>query len=134
MSETPQDPAAAPAQPGDEIDLDALVADWLSLAEVGSRLGLQIGRVKQLVRERQLIAVRRAPGTGPVVPAVFLDGDRIRKGLPGTLTLLYDAGYDERETLRWLFTTEEALDATPMQALVEERGKAVHRVAQILGF
>lgn len=129
----PQD-ATSTEQPGAEPDPDRFVDDWLSLAEVGERLGLGPNRVKQLVKERHLLAFRRKPGTGPVVPSAFLDGSRVLKGLHGTLVLLHDAGYDDLESLRWLFTTEEALEATPMSALTEQRSKAVHRTAQSLGF
>lgn len=129
----PQD-ATSTEPPVPELDPDHFVSDWLSLAEVGDRLGLGSNRVKQLIRERHLLAFRRKPGTGPVVPSAFLDGSRVLKGLHGTLVLLHDAGYDDLESLRWLFTTEDALEATPMRALAEQRSKAVHRIAQGLGF
>ena len=73
---------------------DALVGEWLSLPEVASRLDLPIGRVKQLLRDRKLIAVTR-PSGDRAVPAAFVDGSQIVKGLAGTLTVLYDCGFDD---------------------------------------
>ena len=44
------------------------------------------------------------------------------QGLPGTLTLLSDARYDDEEALRWLFTDDESLPGSPVQALSTNRG------------
>ena len=41
---------------------DALVGEWLSLPDVAARLGLPISRVKQLLRDRKLLAVNRPSG------------------------------------------------------------------------
>ena len=68
---------------------DALVGEWLSIPDVADRLGIPPGRVKQLLRDRKLLAVTRPEGT-LAVPAAFLDGNQIVKGLCGTLTLLRD--------------------------------------------
>ena len=99
---------------------DALVGEWLSLPEVADLLGLPVGRVKQLLRDRKLLAVTRPEGT-LAVPAAFLDGNQVVKGLCGTLTLLFDCGFDEPEALRWLFTADESLPGTPIGAIVEHR-------------
>ena len=42
---------------------DALVGEWLSLPDVAGLLGLPAGRVKQLLRDRKLLAVTRLEGT-----------------------------------------------------------------------
>ena len=112
---------------------DALVGEWLSLPEVADRLGIPPGRVKQLLRDRKLLAVTRPEGTA-VVPAAFLDGSQIVKGLCGTLTLLRDCGFDELEALRWLFTADESLPGTPIDAICKHRGTEVNRRAQTLAF
>jgi hypothetical protein len=112
---------------------DALVAEWLSLPEVADRLGLPIGRVKQLLRDRKLIAVTR-PGGERAIPAAFIHDDQIVKGLSGTLTLLSDCGFDDSEALRWLFTADETLPGTPIDALYAHRGTEVNRRAQALAF
>jgi hypothetical protein len=112
---------------------DAIVGDWLTIPEVADRLGLPPSRVKQLLRERKLLAVQRPGGTFSV-PAAFIDGDQVVRGLPGTLNLLVDCGFAEAESLRWLFTADESLPGTPIQAIVENRGTEVNRRAQALAF
>jgi hypothetical protein len=112
---------------------DVLVGEWLSLPEVSSRLGIPAGRVKQLLRDRKLLAVTRPDGTA-AVPAAFLDDQQIVKGLCGTLTLLFDCGFDELEALRWLFTADESLPGTPIDANCKHRGTEVNRRAQALAF
>jgi hypothetical protein len=112
---------------------DTLVGDWLTLPEVALRLGLPPSRIRQLLRDRKLIGVQRPDGT-MCVPAAFLDGDHILKGLHGTLTVLFDCGLDEPESLRWLFTVDDSLPGTPIQAMTERRGTEVNRRAQALAF
>jgi Rv2175c C-terminal domain of unknown function/Sigma-70, region 4 len=112
---------------------DSLVGQWLSLAEVAERLGIPVGRIKQLLHDHKLLAVRRPDGALGV-PAAFLDGHQIVKGLHGTLTLLFDCGFDEHEAVRWLFTADDTLPGTPIQAMVEHRGTEVNRRAQAMAF
>jgi hypothetical protein len=110
---------------------DSLVGQWLSPAEVADRLGIPLARMKQLLRDHKLLAVRRPDGSVGV-PAAFLDGQQIVKGLHGTLTLLFDCGFDEPDAVRWLFTADETLPGTPIQAMAEHRGREVNRRAQAL--
>jgi hypothetical protein len=112
---------------------DALVGEWLSFPEVADQLGIPVGRVKQLLRERKLLAVKRPDGT-QAVPAAFLDGNLVVKGLCGTLTLLCDCGFDEPDVLRWMFTADDSLPGTPIDALVKHRSAEVNRRAQALAF
>jgi Rv2175c C-terminal domain of unknown function len=112
---------------------DALVGEWLSLPQVADRLDLPIGRVKQLIRDHKLLAVTR-PGGDRAIPAAFIDGDQVVKGLPGTLTVLFDCGFEDAEALRWLFTADETLPGTPIDALYAKRGTEVNRRAQSLAF
>jgi hypothetical protein len=118
-----------------EIDpqADALVGDWLSLQDVADRLTLPAGRVKQLLRDRKLLAVTRPDGSRGV-PAAFLDGGQVVKGLHGTLTVLFDCGFDDAEALRWLFTADDTLPGTPIEALCRHRSTEVNRRAQALAF
>ncbi|WP_018658558.1 Rv2175c family DNA-binding protein [Actinomadura flavalba] len=111
---------------------DGLIGTWLSLEETAERLGIKPNRVRQLLSERKLLAVRR--GGKPEVPADFVGDGQVIKGLSGTLNLLSDAGFDDVETLRWLFTADDTLPGTPVQALAENRGTEVRRRAQALAF
>jgi Rv2175c C-terminal domain of unknown function len=113
-------------------DTTELVTDWLPLPDVAEALGLDILRARQLVRERQLLAVRREGVL--YVPADFVQDGRVLKHLPGVLTLLTDARYTDEEALGWLFTADDSLPGTPVQALRENRGTEIKRRAQALGF
>jgi Rv2175c C-terminal domain of unknown function len=112
---------------------DAIVGDWLSVPEVAGRLGLPVSRVKQMLRDRKLVAVQR-PGGEFAIPAGFLDGNQVIQGLGGTLTLLFDCGFTETEALSWLFTADDSLPGTPVQALAAHRRTEVNRRAQALAF
>ncbi|GAA3237796.1 hypothetical protein GCM10020256_57590 [Streptomyces thermocoprophilus] len=117
-----------------EIDakIDALVPAWLTLPDIAEKLGVEVTRVRQLVKEGQLIAVRRGENRALHVPAAFIDGDKVVKGLSGTLTLLRDDGFTVEEMIEWLFTPDPSLPGTPAQALSENRGTEVKRRAQAL--
>ncbi|MFD8549536.1 Rv2175c family DNA-binding protein [Streptomyces sp. NPDC059649] len=117
-----------------EIDakIDGLVSAWLTLPDIAERLGVEVTRVRQLVKEGQLIAVRRGENRVLQVPADFIKDDKVVKGLVGTLTLLKDDGFTDEEMLEWLFTADESLPGTPAQALRENRGTEVKRRAQAL--
>jgi hypothetical protein len=112
---------------------DALVGEWLSIPDAADRLGISAGRVKQLLRDRKLIAVTRPDGERGV-PASFIDGPQVVKGLCGTLTVLFDCGFDDEDALRWLFTADDSLPGTPIEALCKHRGTEVNRRAQALAF
>lgn len=110
-----------------------MVEHWLSLPEVADALGVPVTRVRQLISEHQLLAVRRGDNSALMVPAEFVQDGRVLKGLPGVLTLLADAKFSEDEALRWLYTDDD-LPGSPVQALVQNRGTEVKRRAQALGF
>ena len=113
-------------------ELDTLVAEWLTLPDAAELLGLDVSRVRQLVRDRRVIAVRRGEPPHLAVPAAFLKDGAVLKGLPGLLTLLADAGFSDDEALRWLFTADDSLPGTPVDALAENRGTEAKRRAQAL--
>jgi hypothetical protein len=117
-----------------ETDLESLVAKWLTLPEVAETLGVAPSRARQLVAEKQLVAVRRGENNALMVPADFLREGRVLKGLPGTLTLLADGGFNDEESVRWLFTPDASLPGAPVEALAANRGTEVKRRAQALGF
>jgi hypothetical protein len=112
---------------------DAIVGEWLTIPDVANQLGLPVSRVKQLLRDRKLLAVQRPSGQ-VAVPAAFFDGSQVIHGLGGTLTLLFDCGFSDAEALSWLFTADDTLPGTPVQALAEHRRTEVNRRAQALAF
>jgi hypothetical protein len=105
----------------------------LPLAKVSGVLGLSVNKVRQLLRDGQLLAIRR---DGELfVPADFLTGDTPVKGLAGLLTVLADAGFSRTEMLRWLYSEDESLPGTtPINALRSNHGTEVKRRAQAMAF
>ena len=112
---------------------DAIVGQWLSLPEVAQRLRLPASRVKQLLRDRKLLGVQRPDGSFGV-PAAFLDGEQVVRGLHGTLTVLFDCGFSDVEAMRWLFTSDDSLPGSPIEAIAAHRCSEVNRRAQALAF
>ena len=91
-----------------------------------------INRVHQMIRDRALLAVRR---DGVLrIPTELVSGRAVLKHLPGVLTLLHDAGYNDEEAFRWLYTPDDSLPGTPAVALCGDRATEVKRRAQALGF
>jgi hypothetical protein len=115
-------------------DADTLVPSWLTLPDIAELLDIDVTRVRQLVRDRQVIALRRGENNVLMVPEAFIQNRQVLKGLPGTLTLLKDARYTDEEAVRWLFTPDDTLPGSPVDALVGNRGTEVRRRAQALGF
>ena len=115
------------------IDLAALVDHWLDWKGVAEELGVTPAKVRTMIREHELAAAVPTPGTGPQVPAAFLQDGLVVKGLPGLLTLLHDAGYEDRECIEWIFTDAD-LPGRPIDALRENRGSEVKRRAQAMGY
>ncbi len=105
----------------------------LPLTEVASVLGTSVNKVRQLLRDGQLIALKR---DGELwVPGAFFVKDGVVKGLAGTITVLADSGFSRTEMLRWLFETDETLPgSTPVNALRTSHGTEVKRRAQAMAF
>lgn len=124
VSETPVDSDVSGLLP-DDIRV-------LPVAEVAAQLKVPVSRVHQLVRNGHLLALRR--GGESLIPADFVDGQEVVKGLPGTVTVLRDGGFTDEEALRWLFAEDETLPGTPIEALRSNRGREVKRRAQAMAF
>jgi len=115
-------------------EVEELVPAWLTLAEAAEALGVDVTRVRQLIVERKLSAIRRGERSVPSIPSQFIHEGEVVKHLSGTLTLLSDAHYSTPEAIRWLFTADDSLPGTPIEALRENRGTEVKRRAQALAF
>ncbi|GGK70229.1 hypothetical protein GCM10012284_00070 [Mangrovihabitans endophyticus] len=107
-------------------------AGWIDLPDVAEKLGVSISKVNQMIREGSLIAVKR-DGVRRV-PAELVANSTVLKHLPGVLTLLRDAGYNDEETLRWLYQPDPDLDGNAALGLGGPRAREVKRRAQALGF
>ena len=115
-----------------EPDLGALIPDWMDWKAAGDALGVPASRVGQLIKDHQLAAAVPHPGAGQQVPAELVMDGEIVKGVPGLVTLLHDGGYDDREILEWMFTSDDTLPGRPIDALRENRGSEVKRRAQAM--
>ena len=116
-----------------EVDLAALVADWLDWDQAAELIGVTPAKVRTMVQDHELAAAVPVPGGGQLVPALFLDEDGWPvKGLPGLLTLMHDNGFEDRECIAWIFLDAD-LPGRPIDALRENRGSEVKRRAQVLG-
>lgn len=107
-------------------------AVWLTYPDVAERLDVAVTKVHQMVRDGALLAVKR-DGVRQV-PAELVANRTVLKHLPGVITLLRDAGYDDDEALRWLYRPDDSLPGTPAEALAGEQATEVKRRAQALGF
>jgi len=122
------------------------VDDWLTLVDLAERLDLEVSQVRRLVQERRLIGVRRAGVLS--IPAAFVvpghlenpaqPGDpqtaprwAVLASLHGTVTVLSDAGLDDAETIEWLFTVDDQLGSSPIEALRSGRKTEVRRRASL---
>jgi hypothetical protein len=110
----------------------AAPAGWVTLPDVADTLGVPVSKVNQMVRDGHLLAVKR-DGIR-VVPAELVANSTVLKHLPGVVTLLRDAGYNDEEALRWLYQPDDALDGNAARGLGGPRAREVKRRAQALGF
>ena len=114
-------------------ELDSLVEEWLTLPDVAERLGTDVGKVRRMLQDGQLVAVRRGERNILSVPAALLGPEGLLPELPGTVSVLHDSGLEGAEALRWLFTPDESLaGGSPIGALHAGHKTEVRRRAQAL--
>lgn len=133
---------------------DDLVDTWLTVPDAADELGLDAGKVRRLLKERRLAAVRRGEPRVLSIPAAFLvpvdaanpvadphaDEDdeapaaraTVLASLQGTLTVLGDAGFSDEEAIVWLFTPDDSLPGRPVDALRAGHKTEVRRRAQVM--
>lgn len=108
--------------------------EWLAVPDVADRLGIPASRVRDLLGERVLLAVRRGENNALAIPDAFLiEVDEVLQPLAtlkGTLTLLGDAGFDDDAAMEWLLSPNDELGASPIAELRLGHRSHVRRVAQ----
>ncbi|GAA1413693.1 transcriptional regulator [Glutamicibacter uratoxydans] len=115
-------------------DIENLVGQWLNLPTVAEILDVDIRRVHRLLDERAIIDLRIGDRKVRSIPADFLQDDQIVDSLKGTLSVLKDSGFSDEESIAWLFTEDESLPGTPMNALRTGRKTEIRRRAQSLAW
>ena len=107
------------------------VDSWLTIDQAAEQLGLSASKVRRLIEELVLFAVK-VDGR-PAIPAdIIVDGQPL-SSIRGTLIQLHDLGLSSAEAVDWLYEENEILGRTPISALLEGHKAPVRRAAQALG-
>ena len=115
-------------------EIETLVGQWLALPDLAEVLDVDIRRVHRMLDERAIIALRIGERKVRSVPADFVQDGAVVESLKGTLSVLKDAAYSDEEAITWLFTEDDSLPGTPMNALRTGRKTEIRRRAQALGW
>lgn len=115
-------------------NVENYVSNWLPLPDVAEKLEISVTKVHSLVKDGSLLAARVGERRILCVPAEFFIEDKIVESLKGTITVLQDAGFDDEQSIQWLFTADESLPGRPIDALHEGRKTEIRRRAAALGW
>ena len=134
-ADSPRDDPADPADDPDE-DLEHLVGEWLTVPDIGERLGLRLSDVRQMIEDRRVLGLRIGPRNVMAVPSRFFDETGPLPELPGTFTVLGDGRMNDAQILRWLFTPDDSLPVrgAPIDALLAGFKTEVRRRAMEAAF
>jgi len=110
---------SSPDAPADD-DLAQLVGEWLTVPDIGERMGMRLSDVRQMIEDRQVLGARIGPRNVMSVPSKFFNDEGPLPELPGTFTVLHDSRMTDAQILRWLFTPDDTLPVpgSPMDALL----------------
>ncbi len=104
--------------------------EWLTVPDLVNLLGMSQSRVRNLIDDKYLLAIRRDNVVS--VPAIFFrDGAPVPE-LRGTLFVLADDGFTDMQAMTWLLDVDDSLGVAPIDALRAGRKAEVRRVAQAL--
>ncbi len=106
------------------------VSSWLTVPEAGELLGIVPGKVRRLIEEHTLIAVKRE-GVLRIPAELIIQGEPLHS-LRGTVLVLLDSGFSLQGAIDWLYSLDDSLKATPIAALISGRKAEVRRIAQSL--
>lgn len=124
--------AEVAAESGDE--LDALVPEWVTVPDAAELAGVDLRVVRKWMQEREVLAVRRGERAVVSIPAGFVTPEGPLHHLKGTLSVLLDSGFSDVESIRWLYTPDDTLPGTPIDALKANRKTEIRRRAQAESF
>jgi excisionase family DNA binding protein len=112
------------------IDPFASVTKWLTVPEVAETLNIPLGKVRRLIEEHHLVAVKR-DGVAKVPAELIVEGETL-PSLPGTIVVLLDAGFTLDGAIEWLYKFDDSLPGTPIEFLLKGHKSAVRRLAMSL--
>jgi hypothetical protein len=117
-------------------DLEELIGEWLTVPDIGERMGLRLSDVRQMIEDRQVLGLRIGPRNVMSVPSKFLGDAGPLPELPGTFTVLGDGRMSDAQILRWLFTPDDTLPVAgaPIDALLAGFKTEVRRRAMEAAF
>lgn len=108
----------------------------MTVPECAEALDISISQVRELLRERHLVAARRGDNHALYLPAGQLidgdDGPEVLSTVRGTIIVLADAGLSDDEIAEWLVAHNEELGESPITALRSGKRAPVRRAAQTL--
>ncbi|SNC60682.1 hypothetical protein SAMN05445756_0329 [Kytococcus aerolatus] len=92
--------------------------EWTTVPDLAERFDLPLTTVRQWIKDREVVALRRGERDVVQVPARFFDDRGVVKALPGTITVLADGGMSDEDVIRWLFAPDETLrEGSPIEDL-----------------
>jgi len=112
------------------------VTEWLSVPECAEALGVSLSRVRELLKERNLVATRRGENNavylpaGQIVSGEEFDGPHVLATVRGTVIVLADLGYSDDDIVTWLVSPHDELESSPLEALRAGQRAHVRRLAQ----
>lgn len=115
-------------------EIETLVGEWLTLPDLAEALEADIREVHRLIDDRKILTLRIGERRIRSIPASFVMDGQVVESLKGTLSVLKDSGFSDEESVRWLFTDDETLPGTPMEALRLGRKTEIRRRAQSMAW
>ena len=112
------------------------VTEWLSVPECAEALGVSLTRVRELLKDRNLVATRRGENNAVYLPAGQIvtgeeyDGPHVLATVRGTVIVLSDLGYSDDDIVAWLVSPHDELEGSPLDALRAGQRAHVRRLAQ----
>lgn len=110
------------------------MTEWMTVPECAEALGVPLSRVRELIRERHLVAARRGENNAWYLPAGQLvdgeEGTQVLAWVRGTIMVLADAGFSDDDIAGWLVDEHPELGESPLDALRSGKRAHVRRLAQ----
>jgi excisionase family DNA binding protein len=103
------------------------ITEWYTIGEVAELFQVSVGKVRRLIEEHQLFAIRR-DGEPKIPKHIIVDGEPL-PSVRGTILVLLDSGFSLEQSLEWLYTADDSLPGKPIDFLLKGHKSAVRRLA-----